>query len=353
MMVDAKKSQGTESQPNVNLWSRDGFLGKNAIGLQSGYTPEYKSVDGPHAPRRVCLSELTAEDASDPWALPRTVLKSRAGVSVSFSRRRTPSPFTFRNVTGDELHFIQQGKVRFVTEFGSVDAGPGDFVCIPKAAGYRLSPLSEDLLDVLIECPTALRFDTPAPFGMIDFGQSLRRTEIVQPSGGDVPGDYHLWIKAEDGVTKYVKPVDPLETIGQVGGEAPVWVLSLSEIFQLSYGGLGGPPSQFLSSLDNLLMLFSLNSRASKLRPPVHHNADYDEIIFYVSGPGAYGGIDQPGTLTIVPKGVTHHGPSEDVPEGYMAWLLETRATMRFTDNILPDTELMETGQYSRHPSEG
>jgi len=88
------------------------------------------------------------------------------------------------------------------------------------------------------------------------------------------------------------------------------------------------------------------------MRPPIHHNADYDEIILYVGGPGAYGACAVPGTLTIVPKGVTHHGPSEDVPEGYAAFLIETRATLRFTDAALPSSKLMETGRYGVHPSE-
>jgi homogentisate 1,2-dioxygenase len=76
-------------------------------------------------------------------------------------------------------------------------------------------------------------------------------------------------------------------------------------------------------------------------------------VICYVRGPGAWGGCTEPGTLTCVPKGVIHHGPSEDVPEGYQAWLLETRATLRWTPKALAASELMETGQYRPHPSVG
>jgi homogentisate 1,2-dioxygenase len=92
-------------------------------------------------------------------------------------------------------------------------------------------------------------------------------------------------------------------------------------------------------------MLYTLSARSGR-RPPIHHNADYDEIVVYAAGPGAWGAISEPGTLTWVPKAVTHHGPNEDVPEGYQAWLLETRSTMRFTPLALRRAALMETGLY-------
>ena len=71
-------------------------------------------------------------------------------------------------------------------------------------------------------------------------------------------------------------------------------------------------------------------------------NADFDEVICYVRGPGVRGGCSEPGTLTCVPKGVIHHGPSENVPEGYQAWLMETRATLRWTSEAIAASALME-----------
>jgi homogentisate 1,2-dioxygenase len=72
-------------------------------------------------------------------------------------------------------------------------------------------------------------------------------------------------------------------------------------------------------------------------------------VIYYAAGPGAWGGVDEAGTLTWVPKGVTHNGPTENVPAGYQAWLLESRATFRLTPAGLAVAELMETGLYGRH----
>jgi tetratricopeptide (TPR) repeat protein len=81
-------------------------------------------------------------------------------------------------------------------------------------------------------------------------------------------------------------------------------------------------------------------------RPPHHDNADYDEVILYFRGPGAWGAIDTPGVLTWVPKGTTHWGATEEVPEGYRAWLLECADTLRLTKAADRVAELMETGLY-------
>jgi homogentisate 1,2-dioxygenase len=70
-----------------------------------------------------------------------------------------------------------------------------------------------------------------------------------------------------------------------------------------------------------------------------------------VAGPGTYGRVDQPGTLTWVPKGVAHQGPTEDVPEGYVAWMLESRSTLRLTPAGHAVAELMEVDQYGRQPA--
>jgi homogentisate 1,2-dioxygenase len=341
-------------QLNATMWTRSGFLGANAVTLQPGYAPDYISVDGPHAPRRLSTDEIETADRTDPSALPTLLLKSRTGVQVSLTRRAAPMPFAMRNVECDELFFIQSGEARFETEFGVIDAAEDDFVFLPRSVAYRVVPLSSVFSAILLENPEPLAFDTPAPFGMINQSMDVRRPAFDRSKSGGTPKDgagYLLLLKSRDGITRFLKPGDPLETAAHVGGETPVWALSLRAIQPISYGGLGGPPAHFLASAQKSTLVFSLSSRASTMRPPVHHNADYDEIIFYARGPGAWGAVNEPGTIVIVPKGVTHHGPSENVPEGYFAWLVETGATMRFTPDILPQAKPMETGMYGIHPS--
>jgi homogentisate 1,2-dioxygenase len=333
---------------NVHMWTRDGFLGANSVALRPGYTPDYVSADGPHVPQRIDVSSVTTADEQSAEALPNDLLTSKTGLKICVSRRRQAMPFTVRNAEADELHFIQAGTCRFDTDFGSLEAKPMDFVCIPKAVSYRIAPLSGNLQSIILESPEPLSFDTPAPFGMINHAKSVRRATLMTPTVSDA--DLHiLLIKSEDGITRYQMVVDPLPSISHVGGIVPVWALNLADIAPINYGNSGGPPAQFLSTRSTGVMLYSLSARPGR-RPPIHHNADYDEVVVYAAGPGAWGNVSQPGTLTHVPKAVTHHGPTEDVPEGYLAWLLETRSTLRFSAGALKHAIRMETGLYGPQP---
>lgn len=327
-----------------NLWSRDGFLGTNSVVLRDSYLPRFKAVSGPHVPRRFNITDVQTADLTDPEALPTPVLTSREGLELSVSRRRKPSPYLLRSADTEELHFVQTGHVRFETDFGEIDAGPLDFVLIPRAVAYRVTPLDDDLAMLILSSPAQLRLDTPAPLGMIYRGRSVRYP-ILSDSRPAVAGPFRLKIKTYDGVSEFLSEEDPLDCVALVEGPSPVWALNLRNINPMTYVGPGGPPGQFLTSPDTAVMSYSLSARPGG-RPPVHVNADYDELILYAAGPGAWGAVDAPGTFTFVPKSVVHHGPEESVPEGYQAWLIEVRPTMRLTPAALAVADAMETDQY-------
>lgn len=337
-----------QSGPYPHLWSRDGFLGTSAVALRANYVPSYKSVTGPHAPHRLNLRDIETSDFGEASGCPSPIMVSKAGLGLSVSRRTTSPDYTTRNVEADELHFVQFGKCRFDTDYGSIEVGPLDLVCIPRAVSYRIEPVEGELVVLTLESPGPLRFDTPAPFGMINFGASVRRA-VVQNGSALRPAPHRLRLRADDGYTIFEMDNDPLQANAQVAGVPPVWALNLSAIQPISYGDKGGPPAQFLSTESSDIMIYTLGARPGG-RPPIHHNADYDEIVIYAGGPGAWGKVDEPGTLTWVPKGVTHHGPVENVPEGYSALLIETRPTLRLTDAAKKVACLMETDQYGRQP---
>ncbi|MFM0133278.1 homogentisate 1,2-dioxygenase [Paraburkholderia sediminicola] len=257
--------------------------------------------------------------------------------------------FVVRNVEADEIHFVQSGPVRFETDVGCLTADEGDFVCIPRAVAYRFAPVNGAMRSLIIESPSPLKLAPPAPFGMINFPRDVKHAQAnpEMPPGGPTK----MLLKTADGEhTVFRMPHDPLALGAVISENAPVWKLNLTKIQVMTYLPDGGPPTSFLASDAGEILMFNLSSRITN-RPPVHVNADFDELVFYVRGPGAWGGCSEPGTLTWVPKGVIHHGPSENVSEGYVAWLLETRATLRWTSEAIAASELMETGEYGTHPS--
>jgi homogentisate 1,2-dioxygenase len=339
----------SDTSPPVQLWTRDGFQGAASVVTRPTYAPDYLSVQGAHAPRRTVLDRLTTDDQNDAEALPTPVATSRLGVKLLVSGRRKPMPYVVRNVEADEIHFVQSGTVKFETDVGSLTAVESDFVCIPRAVAYRYAPTTGAMRSIIVESPSGLKLSPPAPTGMLNVARDLKYAEI-DPSipAGSVT---RLVLKTlDDENTVFTMPHDPLSLGVRLSESVPVWKLNLADIQVHAYLPHGGPPSQFLSSITGDVLMFNLSARLGG-RPPVHINADFDEVICYVRGPGAWGGCSEPGTLTSVPKGVIHHGPSENVPEGYQAWLLETRATLRWTPKAVAASELMETGQYRPHPS--
>ncbi|MCA0331142.1 MAG: homogentisate 1,2-dioxygenase [Actinobacteria bacterium] len=333
--------------PGLHLYTRDGFLGKMAVAIRPYEVYEYTSVTGPHAPHQVALDRVACADASDAAALPTVVATSRNGVTLSVSRRTQPTPFLFRNTEADEVHFVQEGTFRYVTDFGTLEAGPGDFVWLGRTITYDVHPTGDAGLRIIVETPEMLDLNPPAPFGMVNFGRDVKRPAVTPPAED---GPRELWLKSFDGITRFTTVHDPVATKVIVDGTPPAWSLNLAAIATLSYAH-GGPPAQFLQTPSTDLMFYTLSSRPPEGRPPQHHNADYDELIFYVEGPGAYGAIHEPARLAWVPKGVTHWGPEEHVPEGYLAWLLESRGTMRLTEAGAAAAVLMETGSFGPQAS--
>lgn len=324
------------------MWGREGFVGDATHQRYAYHPPDYTAVAGPHAPHCLNVAALALPDRDDPAALPLPLMTARSGLRVSVSGRAALMPFVLANVEADEVHFVQEGELAFWTDYGPLVARAGDFVCLPRAIQYRIEPRETPTLSLVVEIPGAVRPEVPDAH----LARVRRPTPQPRPPGGETT----LMVQSFDGVTRYTKPHDPLAGGPLESGAVPVWQLAMGDIAAWGMDTVG-PPTPFAGSPHGDALLYSLSARLRGRRPPVHRNADYDEVIYYVAGPGAYGRVSEPGTLTWVPKGIAHHGPTEIVPEGYLAWLLESRSTLRLTPAGLAAASLMETDGYG--PFEG
>ncbi len=320
-------------------WSREGFYGDGVNVIRPHHVPDFVQVAGPHAPHRCNLGEILVPDRSDPETLPLPIFTARTGAQLCLSARQQPMPFVVSNVEADEVHFIQQGEIGFATAYGNITGVAGDFVFIPRAVPYSVRPSRGPNLSLILETPGAIRFSSAPEFSPKSEYATIDNS--VAPEGETV-----LLVKSFDGITRYLKPYNILAAVSMAGGNNPVWKINLKDIPPND----AGHPTQFAASPNNDELLYTLSARHRR-RPPIHYNADYDELILYFSGPGAWGSVTEPGTLTWVPKGVAHHGPTEDVAEGYYAWMLESRSTLRLTAAGLKVAQLMETDLYGPHPS--
>jgi homogentisate 1,2-dioxygenase len=327
----------------VNHYSRDGFAGSGAHLTRPNYVPIYSRIEGTYAPRRLDFFATAASKVdTTPSAMPEPLLAGD-GVSISVSRRQAAMPFSTKNVTADEVHYVVSGEGRFKTDFGILDCRAGDFILIPRAVGYRVTSVPAKLDTIVVTTPGELTIDPSPPRGVLNIGRAVSMPEIIA-APPDRDGTYEMVFRHKGGTTSHFYDFDPLD-IDTVAGSSPVKCFNISDVRSLSVSEGGMPPPRLINDSTDQTLVFHLGSRRSD-RPPIHVNADYDELIIYASGPAPYGGMTEPGVMAWVPKGIPHHGAKEDTPEPYQAWLVETRAALELTEAGSAISQLMETGEY-------
>src|SRR5216683_3200093 len=116
--IEPRTASDEAAAPVVWAHSREGFVGDTCMTLRPPRGHEYTTVSGPHAPHRLNIADVVSPDRDDPGALPGQILTGRSGLSISVSQLSSATPYIWRNVECDELHFLQTGTTDFVTAFG-------------------------------------------------------------------------------------------------------------------------------------------------------------------------------------------------------------------------------------------
>ncbi|MFD9665055.1 homogentisate 1,2-dioxygenase [Rhodococcus sp. NPDC059968] len=327
------------------LYTRNGFAGPMATMVREQYPPQYTRVVGDYAPRILDLHALDEQAFDDVRSLPVSVLEG-PGLRMEVSYRKQDSVFGLRNVFADEVHVVLAGSATLETEFGVLRVAKDDLVLIPRATTYRFVDVKDELREYILASETELsfamqpglgpleRFETPAPYA----DPSIRR------------GEFETVVRHGNEFTSIFTDYDPLPTVSTEGTPL-VTKVNINDLRSIGMeSGLLLPPLLF-DDATTQTFIFDLSARSGS-RPPVHYNADYDECILFMEGPGSWGAVNTPGLITHTPKGLAHQGPVENVPEGYRAILIETRCKLKVTAAGRDISHLAETDQYSRHPSE-
>lgn len=344
-MTDDQTPQGPP--PNIDLYTRNGFAGPMATIVRAQYSPPYVRVQGTYAPHRFDVHDISDAAFTESRSLPVPVLEG-AGVSVEVSQRIAPTEFAIRNVLADELHYILEGAGRLDTDFGVLHVRAGDFVLLPRAVTYRYAEITSPLREIVVVTDSELKVDPEGAPGVLNVDLHVD-APTPDPSIDRGLGEFEVLIRHGEQFTSYFYDYDPLPSLAAVGA-AIVRRFNVENVHGLGVTQGGLMPPRLINDATTRTLFYYLGNRQSD-RPPIHHNADYDEVIFYVAGPGHYGAIDKPGTVTWTPKGIIHQGPEENVPEGYDAWLLETRSPLNLTPVGREVGKLMETGQFDLHPT--
>ena len=283
----------------------------------------------PLAPRHLKLHELFPADGSGIDAVTgRRLVLGNSDVRISYVLADTPSPF-YRNGLGDECIFVEYGNAVVETVFGRVEAGPGDYVILPRATTHRWIPQGP----VALYCIEAVSHIAPPKRYLSRFGQLLEHSPYCErdlhgPAGpllaedvgdsADSPTDVYIKHRGNGpgglAGTVHTLPHHPLDVIGWDGCLYP-YRFNVSD-FEPITGRVHQPPPVHQVFEGNNFVICNFVPRKVDYHPlsiPVpyyHSNVDSDEIMFYVDGDyeARKGSGIGKGSISVHPGGHSH-GP--------------------------------------------
>lgn len=301
----------------------------SAIVKSEGLTPgpgEQAVPNQPLLPRHVRTGDLPA--AGD-LVTGRQLLFTNDDVRICFATADTDSGL-YRDSAGDQAVYLHEGRAVFESVYGSISAGPGDYVIVPRGTIHRWVPVDERVSALTIEASGHIR--TPRRY-LSACGQFLEHAPYserdlrgpdgpVITEGEDVP----VLVRTRSGLTRLTYAHHPFDVVGWDGCLYP-YAFSIDD-FEPVVKRTHAPPPVHQTFEGPGFVICSFCPRPLDFDPeavPIpyyHHNVDSDEMMFYVAGDytarqGSGVGI---GSITLHPAGFTH-GPQPGAVEAAVAGL--------------------------------
>jgi homogentisate 1,2-dioxygenase len=271
---------------------------------------------------------LAPTDAADPAGSPLTLLTGD-GIEVSISHRRNPMPFAERNQDYHQIRFYHRGQFTLETELGSLSAGPGDFVVIPKGIIFRESPTTTDNRVVIFEVAQPVVSAMDELWDTVGFAGHFideSRLELPEPEDSDpasVGGETTVRVKYGGVYETLVYDFDPCRDVVGWVGDPVVGKLNVWDIPGLgsSHGFMPPPTGAVFMARDKSFFFNVLSVKPFPNEPPPNgsygppgHQNDYEEVWFNHASENA---PDTEGHLWLMPTSCPHPGlrrPAEYPP---------------------------------------
>ncbi len=258
----------------------------------------------------------------------RRLVLGNGDLRISYAAVGVPSPL-YRNAIGDECVYVEAGTATVETVFGPIEAGPGDYVVIPRGTTHRWVPTGSAPLQVYaIEANSHI---TPPKRYLSARGQFLEHAPYcerdLRPPGppplveeSDV--EVHVKHRGSGGVlgSVVVHAEHPFDVVGWDGCLYP-YAFNLAD-FEPITGRVHQPPPVHQVFEGANFVVCNFVPRKVDYHPlavPVpyyHSNVDSDEVMFYVAGDyearkGSGIGL---GSISLHPGGHAH-GPQPGAAE--------------------------------------
>jgi homogentisate 1,2-dioxygenase len=297
-----------------------------------GVDTEAVTANHPLLPRHV---RTTGLPTGGDLVLGRQLLFANDDVRISFASGGTPSEL-YRNSAGDEAIYLQNGSALFESVYGSLRAGAGDYIVVPRGTIHRWIPGSEGATALAVEASGHIR---PPRRYLSQYGQFLEHAPYCERDlrGPDGPllgegEDVPVIVRTRGGLTRLTYAYHPFDVVGWDGCLYP-YAFSIAD-FEPVVKRTHAPPPVHQTFEGPNFVICSFCPRPLDFDPaavPIpynHHNVDSDEMMFYVGGDyGARKGSGVGlGSITLHPSGFTH-GPQPGAVEAAVAGLAEGRTT--------------------------
>ena len=308
------------------LMGQDGFSSSSSL-LYHRHSPTAivaaEAVDEPDAgvcdhrpllPRHFRTHELSIGGDA---VTGRRLLLANDDVRLLYAAVDRPSEL-YRNATGDELLYIEEGRARLESVFGSLTATAGDYMVIPRATTYRLVPNDGPVRMLIVEASGHVH---PPRRYLSSEGQFL---EHAPYSERDLRGpesavmveeaETTVLVRHRGGLTRYTYAHHPFDVVGWDGCLYP-YLFSIHDFEPIVKRFHAPPPVHQTFEAPNLVVC-SFCPRPFDFDPsavpvPYHHaNVDSDEVLFYAGGDfmSRKGAGIGAGSISLHPAGFVH-GP--------------------------------------------
>src|SRR5437588_6404753 len=264
----------------------------------------------PLKPRHFQTHKLDAGGA-DP-VLGRQHLLANDDVRLSYVVADRPSPL-YRNAIGDECLYVEAGRARLESTFGTLELGAGDYAIVPTSVIHRIVP---DGTVRLLTIEATGHIGPPKRYLSVR-GQFLEHApycerDIRGPSLASSPEEtgVEVYVQHRRGWSRLTYAHHPFDVVGWDGCLYP-WAFSIHD-FEPITGRIHQPPPVHQTFQGPNFVICSFVPRKVDYHPlaiPVpyhHHNTDSDEVLFYTGGnyeARRGSGIGQ-GAISLHPSGV-------------------------------------------------
>ncbi|NRQ50008.1 homogentisate 1,2-dioxygenase [Aeromicrobium stalagmiti] len=284
--------------------------------------------------RHLALHDLFDDRAGRNLVTSRRLVLANADVRISYVVADEASPL-YRNATGDECVFIEDGSGTLETVFGDIAFGPGDYLVVPRATTHRWVPSvgPGNEAGVRAYCIEANSHISPPRRYLSKFGQLLEHAPYCERDlrGPGEPRmldetDVEVFIKHRGsgplglGGSVHVVPQHPFDVVGWDGCLYP-YAFNVAD-FEPITGRVHQPPPVHQVFEGTNFVICNFVPRKVDYHPlaiPVpyyHSNVDSDEVMFYVAGDYEArkgSGIGR-GSVSLHPGGHSH-GPQPSAIE--------------------------------------